>query len=142
MRGNHMLIDMVKLELQLLNLLADKSSSELETEHYKLSKLSDSKVLIETNANLEDFKLLIAFSSEISYPNAVTVTLKNVWLDPDSFDDTEDKELISKLLEKKLTPMEALVIYYFMTKTNKGAIYKAVINTNILEKVEDRNVSN
>jgi hypothetical protein len=133
---------MVKLELQLLNLLADKSSSELETEHYKLSKLSDSKVLIETNANLEDFKLLIAFSSEISYPNAVTVTLKNVWLDPDSFDDTEDKELISKLLEKKLTPMEALVIYYFMTKTNKGAIYKAVINTNILEKVEDRNVSN
>jgi hypothetical protein len=137
-----MLIDMVKLELQLLNLLADKSSSELETEHYKLSKLSDSKVLIETNANLEDFKLLIAFSSEISYPNAVTVTLKNVWLDPDSFDDTEDKELISKLLEKKLTPMEALVIYYFMTKTNKGAIYKAVINTNILEKVEDRNVSN
>ena len=142
MRGNHMLIDMVKLELQLLNLLADKSSSELETEHYKLSKLSDSKVLIETNANLEDFKLLIAFSSEISYPNAVVVTLKNVWLDPDSFDDTEDKELISKLLEKKLTPMEALVIYYFMTKTNKGAIYKAVINTNILEKVEDRNVSN
>jgi hypothetical protein len=137
-----MLIDMVKLELQLLNLLADKSSSELETEHYKLSKLSDSKVLIETNANLEDFKLLIAFSSEVSYPNAVTVTLKNVWLDPDSFDDTEDKELISKLLEKKLTPMEALVIYYFMTKTNKGAIYKAVINTNILEKVEDRNVSN
>jgi hypothetical protein len=137
-----MLIDMVKLELQLLNLLADKSSSELETEHYKLSKLSDSKVLIETNANLEDFKLLIAFSSEISYPNAVVVTLKNVWLDPDSFDDTEDKELISKLLEKKLTPMEALVIYYFMTKTNKGAIYKAVINTNILEKVEDRNVSN
>jgi hypothetical protein len=133
---------MVKLELQLLNLLADKSSSELETEHYKLSKLSDSKVLIETNANLEDFKLLIAFSSEISYPNAVVVTLKNVWLDPDSFDDTEDKELISKLLEKKLTPMEALVIYYFMTKTNKGAIYKAVINTNILEKVEDRNVSN
>jgi hypothetical protein len=133
---------MVKLELQLLNLLADKSSSELETEHYKLSKLSDSKVLIETNANLEDFKLLIAFSSEVSYPNAVTVTLKNVWLDPDSFDDTEDKELISKLLEKKLTPMEALVIYYFMTKTNKGAIYKAVINTNILEKVEDRNVSN
>jgi hypothetical protein len=133
---------MVKLELQLLNLLADKSSSELETEHYKLSKLSDSKVLIETNANLEDFKLLIAFSSELSYPNAVAVTLKNVWLDPDSFDDTEDKELISKLLEKKLTPMEALVIYYFMTKTNKGAIYKAVINTNILEKVEDRNVSN
>lgn len=137
-----MLIDMVKLELQLLNLLADKSSSELETEHYKLSKLSDSKVLIETNANLEDFKLLIAFSSEMTYPNAVVVTLKNVWLDPDSFDDTEDKELISKLLEKKLTPMEALVIYYFMTKTNKGAIYKAVINTNILEKVEDRNVSN
>jgi hypothetical protein len=137
-----MLIDMVKLELQLLNLLADKSSSELETEHYKLSKLSDSKVLIETNANLEDFKLLIAFSSEISYPNVVVVTLKDVWLDPDSFDDTEDKELISKLLEKKLTPMEALVIYYFMTKTNKGAIYKAVINTNILEKVEDRNVSN
>jgi hypothetical protein len=137
-----MMIDMVKLELQLLNLLADKRSSELETEHYKLSKLSDSKVLIETNANLEDFKLLIAFSSEVSYPNAVTVTLKNVWLDPDSFDDTEDKELISKLLEKKLTPMEALVIYYFMTKTNKGAIYKAVINTNILEKVEDRNVSN
>jgi hypothetical protein len=132
---------MVKLELQLLNLLADKSSSELETEHYKLSKLSDSKILIESNANLDDFKLLIAFSSEISYPNAVVVTLKNVWLDPDSFDDTEDKELISKLLEKKLTPMEALVIYYFMTKTNKGAIYKAVINTNILEKVEDRNVS-
>jgi hypothetical protein len=133
---------MVKLELQLLNFLADKSSSELETEHYKLTKLSNFKILIETKANLDDFKLLIAFSSEITYPNAVVVTLKNVWLDPDSFDDTEDKELISKLLEKKLTPMEALVIYYFMTKTNKGAIYKAVINTNILEKVEDRNVSN
>lgn len=125
----------------MLNLLANKSSETLETEHYKLKKISNYEIEIEFS-NKFDFKLEpITFDITKLSDKLYNVKLRENWINMDLFEDPDDKMLISRLLEKKLTPLEALVIYYFMTRTNKGAMYKSVINTNILEKVEDRNVS-